>query len=33
VELLPVVLTSGWASGINAYPVVLVLGLIGRFTV
>jgi uncharacterized protein DUF4126 len=31
VELLPVVLTSGWASGINAYLVVLVLGLIGRF--
>ena len=30
-ELLPVVLTSGWASGINAYLVVLVLGLIGRF--
>jgi uncharacterized protein DUF4126 len=32
VELLPVVLASGWASGINAYLVVLVLGLIGRFT-
>jgi len=32
VELLPVVLTSGWASGINAYLVVLVVGLIGRFT-
>ena len=31
-ELLPVVLASGWASGINAYLVVLVLGLIGRFT-
>jgi hypothetical protein len=31
VELLPVVLASGWASGINAYLVVLVLGLIGRF--
>ena len=30
-ELLPIVLTSGWASGINAYLVVLVLGLIGRF--
>lgn len=29
-ELLPVVLASGWASGINAYLVVLVLGLIGR---
>jgi uncharacterized protein DUF4126 len=24
-------MTSGWASGINAYLVVLVLGLIGRF--
>jgi hypothetical protein len=32
VEFLPVVLASGWASGINAYLVVLVLGLIGRFT-
>jgi len=31
VEFLPVVLASGWASGINAYLVVLVLGLIGRF--
>jgi uncharacterized protein DUF4126 len=31
VELLPFVLASGWASGINAYLVVLVLGLIGRF--
>jgi hypothetical protein len=31
VELLPVVLASGWASGVNAYLVVLVLGLIGRF--
>lgn len=31
-ELLPAVLASGWASGINAYLVVLVLGLIGRFT-
>ena len=30
-ELLPVVLASGWASGINADLVVLVLGLIGRF--
>jgi hypothetical protein len=32
VELLPGVLASGWASGINAYLVVLVLGLIGRFS-
>jgi hypothetical protein len=32
VEFLPAVLASGWASGINAYLVVLVLGLIGRFT-
>lgn len=30
-ELLPAVLASGWASGINAYLVVLVLGMIGRF--
>jgi hypothetical protein len=32
VEFLPGVLASGWASGINAYLVVLVLGLIGRFS-
>jgi hypothetical protein len=31
VELLPTVLASGWASGINAYLVVVVLGLLGRF--
>jgi Domain of unknown function (DUF4126) len=31
VELLPAVLASGWASGVNAYLCVLVLGLIGRF--
>lgn len=30
-ELLPTVLASGWASGINAYLVVVVLGLLGRF--
>ena len=30
-ELLPWVFTSGWASGINSYAVVLVMGLIGRF--
>lgn len=30
-ELLPWVLTSGWASGINAYAVVFVMGLLGRF--
>ncbi|MBA2445443.1 MAG: DUF4126 domain-containing protein [Nocardioidaceae bacterium] len=29
-ELLPLVLTSGWASGINAYAVVFVMGMIGR---
>ncbi len=29
-ELLPLVLTSGWASGINAYAVVFVMGLLGR---
>lgn len=30
-ELLPLAFTSGWASGINAYATVLVLGLLGRF--
>ncbi len=30
-ELLPFVFTSGWASGVNAYAVVLVLGLAERF--
>lgn len=30
-ETLPLVFTSGWASGINAYAVVLLLGLLGRF--
>lgn len=30
-ELLPMVFTSGWASGVNAYAVVLILGLFGRF--
>ena len=30
-ELLPWVFTSGWASGINAYAVVLVMGLADRF--
>ncbi len=30
-ELLPWVFTSGWASGVNAYAVVLVLGLADRF--
>ncbi|MBA3265802.1 MAG: DUF4126 domain-containing protein [Nocardioidaceae bacterium] len=29
-ELLPLVLTSGWASGINAYAVVFVMGILGR---
>lgn len=29
-ELLPWVFTSGWASGINAYAVVLVMGLLNR---
>ncbi|WP_033216851.1 DUF4126 domain-containing protein [Kitasatospora phosalacinea] len=27
----PLIFTSGWASGINAYAVVLLLGLFGRF--
>jgi len=30
VELLPTVFSSGWASGVNAYLVVLGLGLYGR---
>jgi len=30
-ELLPMVFTSGWASGVNAYATVLLLGLLGRF--
>lgn len=30
-ELLPWVFTSGWASGINSYAVVLVMGLLSRF--
>ncbi|MEJ3658827.1 DUF4126 domain-containing protein [Actinomycetes bacterium KLBMP 9759] len=30
-ELLPAVMASGWASGVNAYLCVVVLGLFGRF--
>ena len=30
-SLIPLVFTSGWASGINAYAVVLIMGLLGRF--
>ncbi len=30
-ELLPLTFASGWASGVNAYATVLVLGLLGRF--
>jgi hypothetical protein len=30
-ELLPLVFTSGWASGVNAYATVLLLGVLGRF--
>ncbi len=30
-EVLPLVLTSGWASGINAYAVVVMLNLLGRY--
>jgi len=33
VDLLPLVVTSGWASGVNAYLVVLVLGIAGRLGV
>ncbi|GAA0656589.1 DUF4126 domain-containing protein [Kitasatospora atroaurantiaca] len=29
--IVPLIFTSGWASGINAYAVVLLLGLFGRF--
>ncbi|MFI9272456.1 DUF4126 domain-containing protein [Kitasatospora sp. NPDC052896] len=29
--IVPLIFTSGWASGINAYAVVLILGLLGRF--
>lgn len=32
-ELLPWVLTSGWASGVNAYAVVLLMGVLGRMGV
>ncbi len=28
---LPLIFTGGWASGINAYAVVLLMGLLGRF--
>lgn len=31
-DLLPLVFTSGWASGINPYLVVLLTGLAGRIT-
>ncbi len=31
VEVLPLVLTSGWASGINAYAVIVMLNLLGRY--
>lgn len=31
-EVLPLAFTAGWASGLNAYATVLVLGLLGRFT-
>jgi hypothetical protein len=30
-DLMPMVFSSGWASGVNAYLVVLVLGLVDRF--
>ncbi len=30
-ELIPAVLASGWASGVNAYLCVVVLGVLGRF--
>jgi Domain of unknown function (DUF4126) len=31
VSAVPLIFTSGWASGINSYAVVLLLGLFGRF--
>lgn len=31
-DLMPMVFSSGWASGVNSYLVVLVLGLVERFT-
>lgn len=31
-DLTPLVFSSGWASGINAYAAALVLGLVGRLT-
>jgi len=30
-SLLPMVFTSGWASGVNAYATVLLLGLLGKY--
>ena len=30
-DWLPVVLSSGWASGVNAYGAVLLLGVLGRY--
>ncbi|MFD9129665.1 DUF4126 domain-containing protein [Kitasatospora sp. NPDC059571] len=30
-SVIPLIFTSGWASGVNAYAVVLLLGLFGRF--
>ncbi|GAB2658632.1 DUF4126 domain-containing protein [Kribbella swartbergensis] len=30
-EALPLAFTTGWASGVNAYACVLILGLLGRF--
>ncbi len=30
-EALPLAFTTGWASGVNAYASVLLLGLLGRF--
>jgi hypothetical protein len=31
VSIVPMIFTSGWASGVNAYAVTLLLGLFGRF--
>jgi hypothetical protein len=30
VDALPLVLSGGWAAGVNAYATVLLLGILGR---
>jgi hypothetical protein len=31
VDLMPLVMTAGWGSGINAYAVVVIMGVLGRY--